>query len=152
YTGMWFFLGAMKRWDLHYTPRTNQQYAQDYLPHSIYRYSERPLPGTLVPLDPTASVAGVHVGLAKFGHFFINGRRYYDRYLAALGRGASEEAAILDAIELGLWQENGILGMGVSSIFSFAGLEANYQGLEMYRWLCEGDAPALQKVEGRWTL
>lgn len=152
YTGLWFFVGTMERWGLRYTPRTNRQYAEDYLPHSIYRYADRPLPGALLPLDPTTSVAGVHVGLDKIGHFLLNGRRYYDRYLDARERGLPEEEALVHAIELGLEQENGILGLGVSSIFSYADLEANYQGLELYRWLCEGEQPALRQVEGRWTL
>lgn len=152
YTGMWFFVGTMERWGLRYTPRTNRQYAEDYLPHSIYRYADRPFPGALLPLDPTTTVAGVHVGLDKIGHFLLNGRRYYGRFLEARGRGLGEEDALVHAIELGLEQENGILGLGVSSIFSYADLEANYQGLELYRWLCEGEQPALREIDGRWTL
>lgn len=152
YTGVWFFVGTMDRWGLRYTPRTNREYLEEYAPRGIYRYASRPLPGSLFPLDPTTRVAGVNVGLDKIGHFLLNGRRYYERYLDAREAGADEERAVLHAIALGLEQENGILGMGVSSVFSYADLEANYQGLELFRWLCEGDDPALQKVDGRWTL
>lgn len=152
YTGVWFFVGTMDAWELRYTPRTNREYLEKYAPHGIYRYAARPLPGSLFPLDPTTRIAGVNVGLDKIGHFLLNGRRYYDRYREARARGEDEESALLYAIALGLEQENGILGMGVSSVFSYADLEANFQGLELFRWLCDGDDPALQNLDGRWTL
>lgn len=152
YTGVWHFVGTMDGWGLRYTPRTNRAYFERYEPVGIYRYASRPLPGSLVPLDPTIRVADVNIGLDKIGHFLLNGRRYYDRYRAALARGDDEESALLYAIELGLEQENGILGMGISSIFSYADLEANFQGLELFRWLCDDDDPALQQRDGRWEL
>ena len=152
YTGVWFFVGTMDGWGLRYTPRTNRAYLEDYAPLGIYRYASRPLPGSLVPLDPTIRVADVHIGLDKIGHFLLNGRRYYDRYRAALAEGTDEEQALIRAIELGIEQENGILGMTVSDIFSYADLEANYQGLELFRWLCDGDDPALQVRDGKWEL
>lgn len=153
YSGLWFFVGTMDRWGLQYTPRTNRQYLEEYLPRSIYRYADRPLPGAAIPLDPTTSVVGVHVGFDKFGHFLLNGRRYYERYRLARERGLSEEQAMVDAIELGITQESSILGMTVSRVFSYADLEANFQGLELFRWLCDGDRPALaQDDDGQWVL
>ncbi len=152
YTGVWFFVGTMERWGLRYTPRTNRQYLEEYLQAGVYRYADRPLPGALLPLDPSARIAGVHIGLDKIGHFLLNGRRYYDRYQQARARGLDEEAALVHAIELGLDQENGILGLGVSGIFSYADLEANYQGLELYRWMCEGPEPALRYRDDKWSL
>ena len=33
-----------------------------------------------------------------------------------------------------------------------ADLEANYQGLELYRWMCDGPDPALRYGDDRWML
>lgn len=70
--------------------------------------------GHLAPLDPTFYTGGVYFGADKLGHFFPNGLRYYERYREALDEGLSEEEALARAIQVGIDQEKGDLGLAVS--------------------------------------
>jgi hypothetical protein len=120
-----------------------------YFRSSIYR---RPAWPFYLPLASTVNVGGVLAGLDKFPHIFGSGRRYHARYREALEEGASPEEAMRRAILFGARQENWLLGRRADGVFSFADLEANYQGLLLAIDLCEGDPPHLELQEDGWQL
>lgn len=151
-TGYWFFVGSMKHLGFSYAPASNTEYRERYRPVSVYRYAPTWLLGLIVPLDPTLRIDGVNLGTDKLGHFFPNGQRYYERFREEKGRGRSDQQAIESAVRFGVEQEKGILGGLASGIFSFADLEANYQGLRFFRALCDGDRPLLTRDEEGWRL
>lgn len=152
-TGMWFFVGAMDGNELDYTPRTNTEYVEHHRPRSIYRDGFWWRLGFLVPPDPTLRIADVHLSFDKLGHFFIDGHDYYVVFHDALARGLSEEAARQTAIvEQGVRAETYIQGNAISGVFSFADLEANWQGFLFYRALCDGEAPLLVKDGAGWRM
>jgi hypothetical protein len=108
--------------------------------------------GKFVPVDPSVRVADIVFGTDKIAHFFTNGARYAQRFLQEKAAGHSDDEAIDAAIALGVAEEAGMLGRWASGIFSFADLQANLRGLSWYRSLCEGAAPRLTLVDGRWRL
>jgi hypothetical protein len=149
-TGFWFVIGSMKGWGFPYRPAHATERTERFLPASVYRkYGLLPL-GLFVPVDPTVRVGEVTFGTDKISHFLNNAFRYWDTYRDARAGGATEEAALLAAIDRGIAQEAGILGSGVASSFSYADLEANFQGLEMIRAWCEGGE--LVHDAGAWVL
>lgn len=149
-TGFYFFIGPLDAWIPHVVPRSNTEAFDRHRDLSLYRNSFRL--GQLMPPDPTGNLGGVHVGVDKIGHFLVNGRRYWVRYRQARAQGAHEDEALRAAIRFGVEQENGILGLFSSGVFSYADLEANYQGLRFFRSLCEGDAPLLVESDDGWEL
>jgi len=115
---------------------------------SMYRY----IPQLYVSsLSDTINVNGIYFGDDKIAHFFGFGRRYYRRYLRALGAGMDSEAASLEAIRYGVRNENGFMGKLIDGIFSHADLEANYQGMQMARSFCEGASPNIVGKPGAWV-
>lgn len=152
-TGMWFFVGAMDGNELDYSPRTNTETVDEHRPRSIYRDGFWWRLGFLVPPDPTMRIAGVHMSFDKLGHFFIDGRDYYLAYHRALASGLDEERARQKAIvEEGIRSETYVQGNAISGVFSYADLEANWQGFRFYQALCDGPAPLLVKTEEGWRL
>ncbi len=150
-TAAWFWAGSVRFWRVDRSPRTRHEYQDRYSAESAYRYASLLPFGRFVPFDPTVRVGPVLFGTDKLGHFFTNGARYYQRFLAAKKAGATDEEAERRAILLGVDEENGMLGMAVSGIFSYADLETNYRGLEFYRGAC--DAGGLSRgADGKWTL
>ena len=96
---------------------------------------------------------GVYFGIDKLSHFIDVGRSYYKIYNKHLKKGRSKEFALRKAVRRGIVQEKTYYGVWVSGIFSFADLEANYQGLEFARTFCEGPNPLLKKVSRKkWAL
>jgi hypothetical protein len=96
---------------------------------------------------------GVYFGVDKLGHFVTVGRDYYKTFRKYRRRGKSIEFSQIKAIKRGLFSERTYYGYLVSGVFSFADLEANFQGLEFMRSMCEGDKPLLKKDnEGNWSL
>ncbi len=120
-----------------------------YLKASVYR---RPAFPFLLPMSRTIEVAGVRLGADKLGHMFGFGRRYYARYLRARRRGLSEEEAVRRVVLWGIRMERIFVGGLSDGVFSYADLEANFQGLRLARALCEGDRPHLQRGTGGWRL
>ncbi len=124
----------------------------EHLRRSIYRDPAFPF---VLPLSPTIRVGEVRFGLDKFGHLFGFGRRYYQRYLELRRRGLTEEEALRKVVVRGIRQERFFLGGIADGVFSYADLEANYQGLVMARSFCEADPevetePLLTRVDGGW--
>ncbi len=151
-TGMWFFVGAMDGNGLDYTPRSNTEYVEQHRPRSIYRDGFWWRLGFLVPPDPTMSIAGVHLSFDKLGHFFIDGHQYYVAFHDGLAEGRSQNAARQSAIVDGIRSETYIQGNAISGVFSYADLEANWQGFVFYRALCDGEQPLLVKQDDGWRL
>ncbi|UCF66807.1 MAG: hypothetical protein JSV80_13625 [Acidobacteriota bacterium] len=120
--------------------------------HSLYSLHGRLDIGMAIPPSPTISLAGVLVGTDKLSHFVSEGWRYHRRYQRARRRGQSHERAEHEAVRRGVRYEHAVLGLRSSGVFSRADLEANYQGMLFYRGLCDADAPALQRVAGKWCL
>ncbi|MDP6374969.1 MAG: hypothetical protein QF921_04950 [Pseudomonadales bacterium] len=85
---------------------------------------------------PTVKVAGVFVGTDKFGHFFSQGRKFYDRYVRT---GDEAEAARRSA-----YTESAIFGQLTTGIYSNADVVANFEGYRFYRSLFN-DNPNFQK-------
>jgi hypothetical protein len=108
--------------------------------------------GRTVPPSPTIEVAGVRFGTDKISHFFSEGHYYLDWYEGARKRGMSHDAAVEFAVRRGIAIETTVLGGVISGVISPADLEANYQGLDWYIDLCEGDPPLLTRGEAGWRL
>ena len=105
-----------------------------------------------MPMARTMEVGDVRFGMDKIGHFFGFGRRGYKQYLKYINRGMSEEEATEKVIRSWLFSERLLVGNLVDGIYSYADVEANYQGLLMIRSLTEGDNPNFKKVDGQWVL
>ena len=149
-TAGWFFLGLTRSWPVDVRPASSTEYVEQFLPASTYRDLHLPPFGQLVPHDPVVRVGDVVFGVDKLGHMFTNGARAYARFVAARKAGATITDAERAALLPGVGEEHTILGVWASGIFSFADLEANAAGLRFLRAQCEGPAPALRLVQGRW--
>jgi hypothetical protein len=108
--------------------------------------------GRTVPPSPTIEIAGVRLGTDKISHFFSEGHYYLDWYEGARGRGMSHDEAVEFAVRRGIAIETTVLGGVISGVISPADLEANYQGLDWYIALCDGDAPLLERGETGWRM
>ncbi len=96
-------------------------------------------------------IGEVYLGADKISHMFgFFGREYYRIYQRALRRGLSEERAMRKAIRWGIFFEANLVGGLVDGIVSFADLEANFQGLMLWRDLCEKGH--LEHAGEGWTL
>ncbi len=95
---------------------------------------------------------GIYMGTDKLGHFVTVGLSYYKKYLRGKFFGLSNDKALKLAIRRGIFSEKTYYGSVVSGVFSFADLEANYQGLKFAIDMCEGDRPLLvQNNAGKWS-
>ena len=103
-------------------------------------------------LAPNIQVGGFYFGTDKLSHFASTGMIYFQRYQNALNDGRSESKALTHAIDWGLADENTVHGYWASGIFSFADLEANYQGLLFYKRLCSDgkNSYLAQDTNGYW--
>jgi hypothetical protein len=120
-----------------------------FMAMSIYR--DAPLALT-IRMTRTVRIGDVYLGVDKLAHFFGIGRRYFAGYRSSVRAGQSEDEAIDTAIRWGIFTENTVLGTTTNGIFSFADLEANYQGFELARNLCAGASPHLGRDGGRWAV
>ncbi len=94
---------------------------------------------------------GIYYGIDKLGHFLTVGLSYYKRYTSLIEAGAEEEVAIQSAVMKGVFSERTYYGDIISGVFSFADLEANYQGLRFAINMCEGFNPHLIRDDnGQW--
>ncbi len=101
-------------------------------------------------LADTINIDGIYMSSDKIGHLFGFGRRYYIKYLKGLSNGLDTQAALLKAIRYGVGHEKGIVGKLIDGIYSYADLEANFQGMQMARSFCEGDNPHISGSPGAW--
>lgn len=125
----------------------------DYVEESIYRDPYL----FYIPkfgLAPNIQVSRRYFGMDKLSHFGATGKHYYDRYRKALKRGKSDTVAMREAISYGIREENTLYGYWASGVFSFADLEADYQGMLFYKNLCASTVnPYLEKREsGQWAM
>lgn len=116
---------------------------------SIYRKPAFPY---VLPMARTIRLGDVYMGIDKISHIFGFGQRYYTQYIRKLAEGAPEEEALRSVIETGNFQEATLLGQLVCGVFSYADLEANYQGMMLARQLASGTEPCFAKdAQGLWT-
>lgn len=123
----------------------------NYVGESIYREPYR----FYIPwfgLAPTIQVNGYYFGTDKLSHFASTGMIYFRIYRKEMMDGHSSEVALKKAIDWGIRDEKTVHGFWASGVFSYADIEANYQGLRFYRNFCTGNRPYLKKENGFWTL
>lgn len=121
----------------------------NYVEESIYREPYR----FYIPwfgLAPNIQVNGFYFGTDKLSHFASTGRTYFKIYRKHLAGGSTSEDAEKKAIDWGIQDEKTLHGFWASGVFSYADLEANYQGLKFYKDLCEKNH--LQKIGNAWVL
>lgn len=104
-------------------------------------------------LAPNIQVNDFYFGTDKLSHFASTGMIYYKIFIKELKKKKSHEDAARAAIHWGIRDEKTLHGFWASGVFSYADLEANYQGLLFYRNFCEGEQPYLKKNhQGDWEL
>jgi len=114
-----------------------------YVEESIYRDPFR----VYIPyfgLAPNVQVNGFYFGTDKLSHFASTGRIYYEKF--------QKSSSLKSAISWGVRDEKTLHGYWASGVFSYADLEANYQGFLFYQDLCQGSHPYLTKKGSRWSL
>lgn len=124
----------------------------NYVERSIYREPYR----FYIPwfgLAPTIQVNGYYFGTDKLSHFASTGLIYYKIFMKELLKGKSSRAALQTSIDWGVLDEKTVHGFWASGVFSYADLEANYQGLRFYQRFCSSLNPYLRKsATGEWIL
>ena len=123
---------------------------KQYVAKSIYAPSLK-IFGVPTKLDVTLNVNGVYFGTDKLSHFLGSGFEYYRKYLKYLDDNSPAMAEAL-AVKWGVKMENGIIGLQAVGVFSYADLEANFQGLEMAEDFCRADEPKLKLIGKNWVL
>jgi hypothetical protein len=123
---------------------------KEYAAHSIYAPGLK-IFGVPTKLDVTLNVNGVYFGTDKLSHFLGSGFEYYRKYLKYLDEYSPEMAEAL-SVKWGVKMENGIIGLQAVGVFSYADLEANFQGLQMAEDFCRADNPKLKLVGKNWVL
>ncbi|MFN8369514.1 MAG: hypothetical protein U0T83_02690 [Bacteriovoracaceae bacterium] len=89
------------------------------------------------------------VGSDKFGHFFKEGYEYFKiAYLKNKGESA--------AMDWGESTERGFFGMATTGVYSYADLNANYQGMQFWKNLIAGKYAAVNPMvtceENKWKI
>lgn len=93
---------------------------------------------SMVRFSSTMRVFGVDLGTDKFGHFFKQGRQYFDVYLRARKNGRADPEARIEAFRrVGQGTENSFFGRGLTGVYSNADLASNYAGMKFYIHLRE---------------
>lgn len=105
-------------------------------------------------LSPNLQMDGVYFGADKLSHFASTGRRYLKHYLKKMKKGYSEVEAMQSMVRFGLLNEETVLGIWPSGVFSYGDIEANYQGFVFYKKLCldDKDTYLSQDEDGKWFL
>ena len=125
----------------------------DHVEESIYRIPHR----FYLPefgLAPNIRVNGVNFGMDKLTHWSSTGRHYFNVFLIGKKLDDSDLEATLRAIDYGILDELTLHGFWASGVFSFADLEANYQGFLFYKKLClnKKESYLKQSSSGEWGL
>ncbi|MEE8335473.1 MAG: hypothetical protein V3S48_03445 [Candidatus Neomarinimicrobiota bacterium] len=103
-------------------------------------------------IDELININGIYTGIDKLTHFTGSGYIYYRIYIQRLNQGDSPKDAIERSIMAGVTGEKTLLGRIASGVFSFADLEANFQGLTFALDICRDNDPLLIKSARRWVL
>jgi hypothetical protein len=122
--------------------------SKEYLQASIYKNAGFPFMFT--KLRRTINLGGIYVGTDKMGHFGLISRNYYKHYSIFRKNGLRDDLAIQKTIIRGIHQELNILGYHYNGVFSFADMEANYQGLIFAISICQSNNPYLVHVNKEW--
>ena len=101
-----------------------------------------------IQLDEIINVGGVYLGLDKLSHFSGSGYLYYQAY--RISKKAGNVDPIKMAIKVGITGEKTVIGRMVTGVFSYADLEANFQGFLFGLDMCEGVDPFLQHSKNGW--
>lgn len=101
-------------------------------------------------LSPNIQVEGVYFGTDKLSHFASTGMEYLIRYQRSLENGSDEKKAIESAVMFGVRDEKSLHGHWASGVYSYADLEANFQGFLFYKELCS--KYITQMTDGKWIL
>lgn len=125
----------------------------EYVEQSIYRNPWR----FYIPkfgLAPNIQVNGIYFGMDKLTHLTSTGRIYFSIYKHQMDKGHSETDSEISAITYGLLDELSIHGLGASGVYSYADLEANYQGLRFYKRFCSQakDNYLMKGPDQKWSL
>ena len=97
------------------------------------------------------NINGIHLGVDKLDHVLRTGYLYFKTYQKYRDQGLSIQQAEIAAIQKGIAQEKTYFGYWVSGVFSYADLEANYQGLRLHQHFCTGEHPYLeQRANNTW--
>ncbi|MBI2522646.1 MAG: hypothetical protein HYV97_19655 [Bdellovibrio sp.] len=159
--------------DIQKIPEYSSMSRMEAISHSIYRDVFK---FKAKILGYNIRISGVNLGIDKMGHFSSVGLSYYQRmlevsrkmqvdttdllqYLNKLARGAvafptqkvmkdKRLNLINKIIGWGIHMENWMWGYAVSDTFSYADLEANYQGLLLALNVCGGPFPYMKKENG----
>ena len=124
--------------------------AETYSRESIYAPELKFFELWPTTIDATINVAGIYIGIEKLSHFLGSGYEYYQKYLQVLESTGSEEEAQLEAIRWGIELESSIIGIWAVGVFSYADLEANYQGFVFAKDLCS--QKILQNHSAHWKM
>ena len=93
-------------------------------------------------VGPTIMVNGQLIGSDKMGHFFSQGRKFYNRYRKShLESQAAKHSA---------YTERALFGQLTTGVYSNADLVANYEGFLFYRSLFENDIVPGKKAILAW--
>ncbi len=93
-------------------------------------------------VGPTIMVNGQLIGSDKMGHFFSQGRKFYNRFRKSkLESQAAEHSA---------YTERALFGQMTTGVYSNADLVANYEGFRFYRSLFEDDIIPGKKAILAW--
>lgn len=95
-------------------------------------------------LAPNIQVNGFYFGTDKLSHFASTGRIYFEKF--------QKTSSLEKALTWGIQDEKSVHGYWASGVFSFADLEANYQGFLFYQNLCGGKNPYLGRKNQEWVL
>lgn len=150
-----FFLNKFKRRikkdDGIYFHPAQKHLLKDYR-DSIYRGFMWPF---WMPVSQTIRINNVHLGADKLDHFFSSGRRYLKAYYRRRASGMNHGEAMASVIRFGvtMMEERGVLGLWTSGAFSYADLEANFQGMMLGLNFCGSARPHVKREsDGRWVI
>ena len=112
-------------------------------------------------LSPTFEINGVRLGGDKISHisyigysYYVTFYYYFKYFKKKFPLNLAKRKAIEKAINFGIFQENSITGKSllVAGLFSYADMEANYQGLRLYYNICQSTRSYVTKENGKWSL
>jgi hypothetical protein len=131
-------------------PRQGESF-DEYAANSIYAAELKIFGSIPTKLDVTLNVNGVYFGTDKLSHFLGSGFEYYRKYLKYLDEYSPAMAEAL-SVKWGVKMENAIIGLSYTGVFSYADLEADFQGLKMAEDFCRTERPKLQLIGKDWIL
>lgn len=102
----------------------------------------------MVGIEPSINLHGHYVGVDKMGHFFDQGKEYYDVVEKTKG---STQQKISAALAHGQKLENGMYGLSTTGVKSHGDLAANYEGYLFWSQLVSGVNPYFKCSDGLWV-